>query len=162
MNWYRIDYSKLIRLLLPVRLRKLATIAFIRALTLPVSSLHASFMAYRNDANYKINHNSQVCYLQAVLNDNFDFVQRRIYITDSEILDWTRFLWKESEDKPIMLYEDSYFMLNSENFIGADSIDFVVFVPSDLGLVLDDYNRMNAFLRYYKLAGKRYIIQEYV
>jgi hypothetical protein len=96
--------------------------------------------------------------LQAVLNDYFEFVRRRIYITDADVLDWSRFLWREPEDKPVML---GIFLLGRENFIGADSIDFAVHIPSDLNLSNDDYNRMNSIIRYYKLASKRYIIQRF-
>lgn len=161
MNWYRINYKRLVLLLLPTMLRKPVIAAFLEAMTTPVSGLYTRFLSFTDDVRYRLNHNSQVCYLEAVLNDAFDFTERRIYITDAEILEWTRFLWLESEDKPVMLETGEIFILNSERFIGADSLDFVVNVPVSLNLSENDYNRMHALLRYYKLASKRYNISLY-
>lgn len=161
MNWYKIDYKRLVQLLLPTFLRKKVLVTWLEVLTTPLTRLHTSFMNFRIDALYKLNHNGQVCYLQAVLNDAFDFTDRRIYISDATIIEWTRFLWLESEDKPILLETSEVFILNSERFIGADSIDFVVNVPRIAKLSMDEYNRMHALLRYYKLASKRYTISEF-
>lgn len=156
MNWYKIDYNRLVRLLLPTMLRKPVIQSFLDAMVIPAKSLYAAFNAYRKEADYKLNHNSQVCYLQAVLNDSFDYDNRRIRIGDAPIEEWARFLWKESEDRPIML---GTFMLQSERFIGSNSIDFIVYVPTALKLNKNDLIKMNALIRYYKLAGKRYEIQ---
>jgi len=161
MNWYRINYKRLTVLLLPTMLRKPVLVALLESLVTPVSGLYTRFLSFSDDVRYRLNHNSQVCYLQAVLNDAFDFSARRIYITDAKIIEWSRFLWLESEDKPIMLQKGEIFILNSERFIGADSLDFIVNVPLSLNLTDNDYNRTHALLRYYKLAGKRYDIEEY-
>lgn len=158
MNWLRIDYRRLAMHLLPERIMQPKLIAILSSIMSQIALLHTLFISFRNDTDYKINHNSQVCYLQAVLNDNFDYINRRIYITDADVEQWTQFLWKESEDKPIML---GTFLLNRESFIGADSIDFVVHIPVIMTLSADDLNRMNSLIRYFKLSSKRYTIQRY-
>lgn len=163
MNWYKIDYNRLVRLLLPTMLRKPIIQSFLDAMVTPVKTLYNAFNSYRKEADYKLNHNSQICYLQAVLNDSFDSDNRRIYIGDAPIEEWSRFLWKESEDRPIMLPKNDEtsdaFMLQSERFIGANSLDFIVYAPNALNLNKNDLIKMNALIRYYKLAGKRYEIQ---
>lgn len=162
MNWYKIDYYRLVRLLLPTMLRKPVIQSFLDAMVTPVKTLYNAFNTYRKEADYKLNHNSQVCYLQAVLNDSFDDDKRRIYIADAPIEEWSRFLWKEAEDRPLMLTSETagVFMLQSERFIGANSLDFIVCIPTDLNLDKNDIIKMNALIRYYKLAGKRYEIQQ--
>ncbi|GAB6123090.1 hypothetical protein [Dysgonomonas termitidis] len=155
MNWYRISYSRLALLLLPPMLRNPVLAAFLNGALKPVSLLYISFLGFRGDIAYNLGHNGQVCYLQAVLNDAFDYSLRRIRITDAPENEWGRFLWLESEDRPIML---GIFILNREAFIGADGIDFAVILPASLNLTGDEYNRLNSLLRYYKMAGKRYVI----
>ncbi|MDU1893039.1 MAG: hypothetical protein E6767_20375 [Dysgonomonas sp.] len=159
MNYYKIDYKRLVSLLLPVILRGKMLIALLQAVSLPVAKLHASFMSFRNDILYKANHNGQVCYMEAMLNDNFDFTARRIYISDAESEEWGRMLWREYLDRPVMLRHDQFFMLQSERFIGADGIDFVANIPIDLNIEGNELQRMNSLIRYYKYAGMRYTIR---
>lgn len=137
-------------------LRRPRLVALLNATGLPVSRLHVLFSSFRGDVRYKLTHNGQVCFLQAVLNDSFDFTARRIRITDADTLEWGQFAWREAEDRPIML---GTFLLNREGFMGADGIDFVVHIPYAISLTDDNYNMIHSLLRYYKLAGKRYIIQ---
>jgi len=156
MNWYKINFDRLANLFTPELLKKESMMAVLRCFMRPMTTIYNLFLSFKAETDYKLSHNSQVCYLQAVLNDAFDYSDRRIYIEDAPVLEWTRLLWTEAEDKPIML---GVFMLQSEKFIGSDSIDFIVFVPNALGLNDNDFVKMNALLRYYKLAGKRYEIQ---
>jgi len=158
MNTYKINLSRLVVLMLPVSLRTSTFIAFLFSFVVSIQRLYVAFMNYRKDVAYRMNHNSQVCYLQAVLNDNFDFIQRRIYITDAEFEAWSKFLWKEEFDRPIML---GTYMLQSDRFIGVDGMDFIVHVPYALNLDRDEYARMHSLLRYYKLASKRYVLRNY-
>lgn len=156
MKWYRIDFSRFVYLLIPRIVRKKTLIAWLGSMVFPFNRLQTVFAAYRADIDYKLNHNSQVCYLQAVLNDSFDHIERRIYIADAPIIEWNGFLWDEASDRPIML--GTHF-LQGERFIGSDALDFIVYVPLSLRLNDNDKNKMDALLRYYKLAGKRYEIQ---
>ncbi|NDW10442.1 hypothetical protein [Dysgonomonas sp. 520] len=156
MNYYKIDYRRFVRLLLPPLLRRPLVLAFLDAAIAPIASLYRSFMELREDSAYKLRINGQVCHLIAMLNDNFDFIERRIYITDAEIDEWNQFIWKEKTDRPVML---GNYMLQSERFIGADGIDFVVHIPASLNLNDDERARMKSLLRYYKLASKRYALR---
>jgi hypothetical protein len=159
MNWYRISYSRLALLILPPILRNPVLLAFLNAALKPVSLLYVLFLNFRGDMAHNLGHNGQTCYLQDVLNGAFDYTLRRIRIEDAPENEWDRFLWLESEDRPIML---GTFILNREAFTGADAIDFVVILPASLNLSADEYNRLNSLLRYYKMAGKRYVLQSTV
>jgi len=123
------------------------------------------FLEFRRQALYKVNHNSQICYLQAVLNDSFDNVQRRIIIRNA-ILREPLWFYEPEENKPVLFYEESdnkpvYFREESE-FIG-DGADFLVLVPMDLKPTnAQEENalliKMKAQIDYYKLFVKNYII----
>lgn len=62
---------------------------------LPIIKLKRDFDTNKSNTDYVLNHNSQVCYLQVVLNDNFNPIERRIYITDAPNFEIEKFLWIE-------------------------------------------------------------------
>ena len=82
-NVYNINWRTFIIINLPVFLRKIRSIKLLEVFFKPVVLLHLEFLEFRRQALYKVNHNSQICYLQAVLNDSFDNVQRRIIIRNA-------------------------------------------------------------------------------
>lgn len=148
--WYEVDFEKLINLLLPVSLRKLTMMSFITALVSPVKDLHYTWRQRRNEDLYKLNHNGQVCYLRAALNDQFDAGQRRIKIMPPNSNE-RKYIYTEVELKPrylpLYLYDASSY---------EDSgVDFVVQVPDDL--VFDKY-MMNYVINFYKMVTMRYRI----
>jgi len=112
-----------------------------------------------------VNHNSQICFLQAVLNDSFDNIQRRIIIRNATLREPLWF-YEPEENKPVLFYEPSdnkpvYFREESE-FIG-DGADFLVLVPIDLKPnTLQEETafliKMKAQIDYYKLFVKNYKI----
>lgn len=102
--------------------------------------------------------NYQVCYLEAFLNDRFDFSDRRIYIEDAENQD-TLFIYKRDELNPIGLYQRSenhsqpIYTRGESN--GDYLNDFVIWIP--YGVVFDEAE-LRAMVAT-KLAGKRYKIE---
>lgn len=164
-NVYNINWRKFIIENLEVDLRRVKTVKWLEVLFKPIIWLHIEFLAYRTQALYKVNHNSQICYLQAVLNDSFDNVQRRIIIRNA-ILREPLWFYEPEENKPVLFYEESdnkpvYFREESE-FIG-DGADFLVLVPIDLKPTnTQEENalliKMKAQIDYYKLFVKNYII----
>ena len=164
-NVYNINWRKFIIENLEVDLRRVKTVKWLEVLFKPIIWLHIEFLAFRTQALYKVNHNSQICYLQAVLNDSFDNIQRRIIIRNA-ILREPLWFYEPEENKPVLFYEESdnkpvYFREESE-FIG-DGADFLVLVPIDLkptntqelnALII----KMEGQLNYYKLYVKNYII----
>ena len=82
MSKYEVNIKRFALLLLPTFWRKplLATLAY--AMVSPLGYLHTRFVLFRRDTVYRLTHNGQVCYLRAVLNDQFDPIERRITITE--------------------------------------------------------------------------------
>ena len=164
-NVYSNDWNHFVISNLPFEERKPKTIKWLNVILKPIARLHIEFLAFRDQALYKVNHNSQICYLQAVLNDIFDNTQRRIIIRNA-ILREPLWFYEPEENKPVLFYEEIdgkpvYFREESE-FIG-DGADFLVLVPIDLKPTntreeIAFLIRMKAQLDYYKLFVKNYKI----
>ncbi len=164
-NVYNINWRTFIILNLPVFLRKIRSIKLLEVFFKPVVLLHLEFLEFRRQALYKVNHNSQICYLQAVLNDSFDNVQRRIIIRNA-ILKQPVWFYEPEEQKEVWFYEPEankpvYFYEESE-FLG-DGADFLVLVPIDLKPTNTQEEiafkiKMEGLIDYYKLYVKNYLI----
>ncbi|AMA48999.1 hypothetical protein [Flavobacterium covae] len=162
---YSIDWRNYIIINLRSSIRKFKYIKLFEAFLRPVVWLHLEFLEFRRQALYKLSHNSQICYLQAVLNDFFDNDQRRIIITNA-ILREPVWFYEPEEDKPVRHYEEAdnkpvYYREENE-FVG-DGADFIVVIPIDLkpsnnleetALLI----KIRAQIDYYKLYVKNYII----
>lgn len=155
-GWWHVSFCKLSQLLLPTFLRKKRMIAWLCVLTHPISTLYSDWLKNRRNNLYIVEHNSQVCYLRKVLNDEFDRALRRIIITDGLNLD-AFYIYTEGEGKPQWLHTESennpIYLHPSSAYAGA--VDFYVVVPSDL---IFDENKMRALIDFYRLASKRYEI----
>ncbi len=163
---YIINFKKLLVLNLPIELRKRIQIEWLNALITPFKELYGQFLNFRFVSIYEVTHNSQVCYLQAALNDIFDKEQRRFKITDGRFLE-PLWIYSEAENKPAFIYSEQeqqpVFVYSDNDFMGVGS-DFEVLAPSDL-LPVDEIAKtayvsgVAALIDYYKLASKTYNIQ---
>lgn len=152
-KYYTIDFYRLSLLLMPTFLRTGLIAAFLRAIVSPLQMLYAVFGNFRADADYKLSHNSQVCYLQKVLNDTFDNTLRRITITD--VQRYRRmYLYLRTEIKPHYLGK---LYVNTAGELADIGFDFAVNLN---GVRLDEGNltMMRSIINYYKAASKRYKI----
>lgn len=156
-NIYTIDFERKVLWLLPTFLRKIGQYQWLISLLEPLRVLHQDFLMYRRLSNYKLKHNSQVCYLQKVLNDAFDSEQKRIYITNGRFIQ-PLYIYTTAEDRPVYLGSE---FIYSESDLSAGFEDFTVHIPIDIkpnnntaleGLIAD----MKALINYYKLAAKTY------
>lgn len=159
MGLYDVDYSKLAEISLPVKLRKPKRLARLSAYIAPVIYLHNLFMQFRASSLYVMQHNGQVCYLQAMLNDTFDPILRRIILADPVYIDPVP-LYIDTELKPLYTTLDSEnapIYLPTDAEINAANWDFVVLLPLGLGY---DLAQMKATINKYRLPGKgNYLIQ---
>lgn len=155
-NIYNVDFDKLVTMLLPTFKRKSKIIKFLKSLTKPIIELQQIFTRFRLDTLYKINHNGQVVYLQKVLNDRFDKTARRIYITDGLFNDPT-YVFPYQDDKDV--YLNIQYIFNGLELAFKD-VDFVVVLPSDINLSVEEDIRMKSLINYYKLASKTYKITQ--
>ena len=166
MRFYQIDWSKFINDLLLIELRKPSLKAFLNAVLKPIKNNHTEFLTYRLNALYRVQHNSQIVYIEAVLNDEFDSTFRRIRIQNVVLRD-ALFFYEPEENKEVFFYNPEDMMpkyfYNADDFQG-NGVDFVVCVPP----ILRPNNAQdeNAFLTkmrgltdYYKLYAKNYEIQ---
>ena len=79
-NVYIVDFSKLIKLVIPTFWRSLKRLAFLNAIITPIKTHYNAFVNYKDDAIYRVSHNGSIISLEKVLNDKFDSDLRRIYI----------------------------------------------------------------------------------
>jgi hypothetical protein len=148
--WYKIDFDKLILLLLPTFLRNSIMFSYIKVLISPIANLHYRWGQMRTENVIMLAYNSQKCYLRKALNDKFDNDLRRITISDTAQLDQD-YLFTRGE------YLDVYLgVMHLEldfNYV-AGQVDFLINVP---GEILDEReNEITALVNFYALAGKSY------
>lgn len=133
----------------------------VKAMFAPLVTILNSFLAFRNAKFYQIEMNYQVCYLEAFLNDRFDFSQRRIYIGNPDDAVPPVYLYQDEEDQPIYLYQDveanPVYMYQDDEYTGNIALDFIVWVPVD---VVFDEAEMRAMIAT-KLSGKKYAVQTF-
>ena len=153
--WYKIDWDRLILLLLPTFLRKPVLFGFIKALTAPVAELHYKWLQDRVNTLTRLSYNGQRCYLRKALNDECDSGLRRITISGTAQVDQD-YLFTDAENLDV--YLGTMFLESEFNYAGT-TVDFIVRVPQDLKLLNE--NKIIALLDFYKLAGKQYQIVYY-
>lgn len=160
MSKYEVNFKRFALLLLPTFWRRpiLATIAY--AMVSPLSYLHTRFVLFRRDSVYRLTHNGQVCYLRAVLNDQFDPIERRITITEDAAGGGDLLLYRREEDRGHLLpgrATGRATIVNRRGFGGINGYDFWVNIPAALYETVD-VARLKAIVGTYKLASKRFSI----
>ncbi len=149
--WYKIDYDKLAILLLPTFLRTPILVAFVQCILSEIDKIHYRWLQEREKQFYKLEHTGQVCKLRKVLNDNCDKVLRRILIGPGNSFA-QEYIWTESEPEAQWL-DDTLFVYTENEYVNT-GVDFIVTVPKSV--FNDQEFRLIDFLKFYKLAGKRY------
>jgi hypothetical protein len=101
--------------------------------------------------------------MQAMLNNRFDSANRRIIVRTASIDYDYYLLWLESQNKSVMTAKEETngfrpYLLNRDDRIGVNNIDFEIVMPS--GLVLDDteLRQLQILVNENKLASKKYRI----
>ena len=160
MSKYNVNIAKLAIQLLPMCLRGNRMKAFVKAFVEPLKYMKDSFEDYRATKDYRLTHNSQVCYLQAALNDRFDPLLRGIKILDGDGNNEGIILHRRSEDQPLTIYErqeEKPVVMYQRNFGGSRAVTFKVQVPHRMSNRLSEYE-LSAVVNEYKLASMRYEI----
>ena len=149
---YNLNIDKLLVLLTPTFLRKSKFVAWLRVLATPLNKLLDVFKKEREKDLYNLTHNSQVCYLRKVLNDEFDPQLRRIKIEDGK-RNTRLYIYQRRAKRPV--YLGKVFLYQRDNYIDG-GVDFVVVLPKNLHY---DKYKLKALVNFYKLAGKRWTIR---
>ena len=134
--------------------------AWLQCLVSPVVYLYNAFYTNRAGNLYTLAHNSQVCYMEAALNDTFDNALRRIYITDGSYDD-ALYLYLTDEDTPLWLgliseegtttaYPDPEWLYTGAE-VSLSIYDFIVWVPVSLSF---DPIYMRALINKYRLVSR--------
>lgn len=168
MGLFNINYDNLFSTLLPVRLRKPIQLAWLKALLAgSVVRLYNVFSTNRFDNLYFLTHCSQVCFLEAALNDSFDNTSRRIYITDMYIANQfyvflnieTRFdfisldseVGSSAYPSPSWLYTDTEILATTNGFIVHMPIVYFGTISSARIRSLVDKYRLPGYSSYFIL-----------
>ena len=160
-RYYDIVYSRLALLLLPTELRKQIIMAFATAMVRPLEILHEEFISWSNALETETK--SQVCYLRGLLNDEFDYFERRIQIRTSPI-DFDYYLfWLEEKNKPVILWDENSedykpYLLSKDGYIGSTNSDFDIVFPTGYTLSKEETIRLKSIVNQHKLVSKIYRI----
>lgn len=152
---FNLDIKKVTVWQTPAWLRKPTVLVILLAVTWPLRQVYNSFVAFMAAKLYRLSHNSQVCYLEAVLRDAFDTTLRRIFISDFDGRERIYF-WPEVDRRDVDFSETQYFWPESDY---ADSgIDFTIHLPLDIVTNAAQMAYLKSLANEYKMAGKQYNI----
>ena len=159
---FKIDYNRLIVLLLPTFLRRPVLFGLLRAAVSPVDALYKRFGKKRNEHLYRLTHNGQVCHLRACLNDRFKSTMGTIEIISMERSgEWMYAVTEDGARIPITISEDNISELDNvpvlanEVLLNAAQNEFIVSVPTDI--YDSSLDEVKALVNQYKLISKRAI-----
>lgn len=157
---YDIDFRKVVRWNLRRKKRKPRILALLNAMAKPVTLIHQDFLKYRKAKLYQLMITPQKCWLERLLNDRYDFTQRRIYIDDGVDHPPT-YIYQDAELKPLFLrqaQEDKPVTIYTSGESGDLKDDFVIYVPVDIDF---EDAEMTSLVKAYKLAGTKFKIQRF-
>jgi hypothetical protein len=160
-KYYNVDYSRLMLLLTPVILRSDVVTVILNALSLPLDSLNSDFVAYMQSLLTRAN--AQTCYMQAMLNDEFDYYERRITVRTAVIDTDSLLLWRESKNKPAMIFREGTEgftprLLSRDGLAGANNVDFEIVFPRGYTLSVPELRHLKSLVNRNKPASKKYRI----
>ena len=162
MNIFNINFGRYVTNLVPLPKREPTTLTWIKAIINPVVDSYNAFRQFRDMTRYRLNHNGQVCYLQAVLNDEFDINLRRIRIGNAGYQEPIWFSEPQENDEVWFDDDEPIWFSDTSDFI--NNVDFYVLVPLALqpatpSGVLAFETRMTGIINYYKLYSKNFEIK---
>lgn len=122
---FSIDFIDIMKKNIPVFLRKTRLLDFVSSLLKPLRTLNDLLLLFRDDIDYKLLFNGQVIVLEHYLNDIYDPVLRRIFISDYQKIK-IDYLYNKQESKPkTFLYNKWQPNILYHTFQGFFSGDFV-------------------------------------
>ena len=152
---YDVNFKKLVVLLTPTFMRVPTITAFLQAAASQIAYLLTLLVKFRTSTNYRLFHNGQVCYLRAVLNDQFDPIDRLIEIVDAESKAAVMIPRREFE----ILVPNRYtpvLIVSARGYVGASGFDFVVRVHNYIYTNPTTMLQLKAVVNIYKLASKQF------
>jgi hypothetical protein len=165
-NIFKINYTWLLLWNVATFLRATVRMKWLNVVISPLIGIYDNLLQFRDEQLYKMSHNSQVVYLEKVLNDKFDYSLREIYIKNSEVYEPVWF-YDTDENKPVYHYDSAdeapVYYYDQSDFENYNS-DFEVIIPNRLKPATPEEIaafelQVKMLVDYYKLYSKRYIIK---
>lgn len=160
MAKYNFNPFNYVKQAVPSFIRGAKLLSYLKALLAPLNTLIVLFNTYVSNSRYLANFTGQEVYLEHLLNDRFDPVQRRIYIDDGVAAILPPFVFNKVEQRPVYVYnkvenQPLYIYNKTEYGVGND---FIVYVPNAILNTLTQ-TQIEATVLLYKLASKQFSIQ---
>lgn len=150
INWWRLVQSLNLK-----AFNSSSVLALLNTMICPIRTNYEAYLVFKLDADYRVKHNGQICYVQKMLNDKFDASLRRIKVRNI-IPKEPLWAYYTEDNKPLFIYNESNhptYFYNPEDYY--NEFDFEVLIPTVLG---GQVNQMMASINYYKLFSKNYKI----
>jgi len=133
-------------------------IDWINAILTPIKQLNNAVASYATQVYYRLSITGQVIYLEHYLNDLYDPIDRRIFISEDQLL-LPPFLFNKIDNKePWYLGEQNDFLYNQIDYVGNR---FIINVPNALPLTLTLFNQIAKSTLKYKQVGTSFKIINY-
>ena len=163
----RIDYRKLVILLLPTFLRRPVLMAWLRAMVYPLQQLHDRHQSARTQRLYELHHTSQICFIKDALNNEFGITD---YAAGFEIEDINapgNWVWiydenvERFDDEQHMLFDDPTWIHDTSSILPPTSA-FTVLVPAQITIDETNDARIRSVVNKYRLASRTFEIKKKV
>jgi len=139
---------------MPTKWRTPIHIAFVRLLIYPFKLQLERLRAERTRNIYTLEHDSRVGKLEKVLNDRFDFSERRIRIGFGNRIQ-SLYLYTEAEAQQTYLPKTIY----TQAEIAARNTDFTVLIPAAVIIIDQELETLNYLIKYYTSKDKSFKIE---
>lgn len=172
--WYKIDFVKLVSMLLPPILRSKFLVAFLKVLILPLRYVYGIFTEHKGEIDDKLNVSANVAILENALNRLFCLTNGQIYIVSTDeasrcvYLHFGRELFAPFR---MFLSEERKNVYLVHEYESSAPINFIVMVPTFLCTSTDskaedkygwkNLNVIKNLLNIYKPAGRTFSINLY-
>lgn len=164
MSLFNIDWSTQVNNLLPSEYRSNTVKKFIRALIEPVNTKSIEWDAFDTDVRKRAKFNGQILVLASALNNIYNinvapFIRIETVVGQAT----TKFIYNQAENNTEFIYNQAEFQTlyfyNSTEVV-TEIVDFKVLIPSTI-YTSELEDRVRAEVNNYKLAGKRFTIEQY-
>lgn len=154
-NLFLTDLNELAVQLLPTKWRNPIHIAFLKVLILPFRNQLTRLRNQRTRNIYVLEHDARVGRLEKVLNDRFDFLERRIRIGPGNRIQ-SLYLYKQSEAQQTFLPKYVY----TQKEISERNTDFIVLIPVALNIKGQELETLHYLVKYYTNKDKNFKVEK--